>query len=491
MDGQAAEQKVAEMSLEDQLARLPQDLLIRIFVHKICSGGGGNAIVNRALLALRLLSKGLKVASDSARTSITLESCHLRDAASLLRKLTHLTAITVRGSAAQADPLHDLSPLPTTHPGLASLTINSGGGHSMNVRDIHALLQPWRHSLTHLDVHCCPFVPAVGEPLGPDDSTHYTTPIGHWSPDLPHLTSLALRYGHLKSLDLSGCPRLTELRLEANSLTRLTPSGMERLHTVSCTDEGALQTLDLSGCSALQTLDCCDNASLGALDLSGCTALTRLKLWSNHRLPGLDLTSCVSLESLSCQQSHALTRLDLRGCGQLQSVRCRRNPSLGVLQLPAAGRLRQLSCRTDGIVALELSACLALQELDVSCQWAMTGLDVSGLRALRDLHCSGNCVMGSVVMAGCTRLGAVTCTGNGVLEAVEVSGCRALRRMVCRDNAKLTVLDLSHCRLLGCLDTRGCEQLAAVDVSCCPELRHVDGKVVGTGGADKRACCIS
>ncbi|MEW5315388.1 MAG: hypothetical protein WDW38_006821 [Sanguina aurantia] len=380
------------MSLEDQLARLPQDLLIRIFVHKICSDKE-TAIVNRSLLALRLLSKGLKVASDSARTSITLESCHLSDALSLLKQLTHLTAIAVRGSAAQTNPFHDLSPLYTTHPALTSLTINSGGGHGMNVRDIDALLQPWQHSPTHLDFYCCSCVPALGEPLGPDDTLHYTTPIDRWSPHLPHLTSLAMKYGHLKSLDLSGCPRLTELRLGCNSLNSLKLSGVEWLQKVSCTDERALQTLDLSGCSSLQTLDCCDNASLGVLDLLGCTALERLKLWSNHQLPSLDLSGCVLLESFSCQQSHALTGLDLRSCSQLQSVKCRRNPSLSVLQLPVAGKLKQLSCRTSGIITLDLSACLALQELDVTCQWAMTGLDVSGLRALRDLHCSGNCIL--------------------------------------------------------------------------------------------------
>ena len=134
----------------------------------------------------------------------------------------------------------------------------------------------------------------------------------------------------LTNLILSGCRALSRPalhlpnleRLEMHSCKELDPSVLGELSAAS----PLLAHLDLSGCSRLSVLRLGDAPSLSTLILDGCAMLREVSLTA-ARLARLSMRGCngcpqAVIEGL-CAASPALVSLDLRGCKQLsQSLAC-------------------------------------------------------------------------------------------------------------------------------------------------------------------------
>ena len=120
----------------------------------------------------------------------------------------------------------------------------------------------------------------------------------------------------ITSIDLSGCPSLTELDCCNNQLTILDVSMLSNLTQLNCANN-QLTELDLSGCPDLTGLFCGTN-QLPTLDLSKCPELIELNCDSNQ-LTELDVSGCPGLRMLKCQDNQLL-ELDIIKCYFLRSV---------------------------------------------------------------------------------------------------------------------------------------------------------------------------
>ena len=122
---------------------------------------------------------------------------------------------------------------------------------------------------------------------------------------LTELEILAVRSDTLKTVDISGMPRLYHLDVEHNEITSLNVSGATALSELNCSDN-RMTSLDLSGLPNLEYVYCHDvptlrtitniaseslevlwleNTGISQVDISGCPALTYM------RIEGTDITS--------------------------------------------------------------------------------------------------------------------------------------------------------------------------------------------------------
>ena len=254
--------------------------------------------------------------------------------------------------------------------------------------------------------------------------------------------STGSKFNSLTSLDVSGCPSLTELNCEHNYLTSLNVSNNTALTTLDCSNN-RLTSLNVSGCTALTELDCRIN-QLPSLNVSGCTALTTLYCLFNQ-LPSLDVSDCTSLEYLNCYDNQ-LTSLNVSGCTSL----------------------KWLDCEENQRISLNASGCTALTELDCN-GWNLKSLDVSGCTALTMLQCYSNGLT-CLNVSGCTALTTLYCPNNQ-LTSLDVSGCTALTKLNCYNN-QLTNLDVSGCIFLTYLECSS-NNLATLDVTGCYSLESL------------------
>lgn len=138
----------------------------------------------------------------------------------------------------------------------------------------------------------------------------------------PKLTEVNCNANAITELNLSGCPVLSKLECQLNSLGTLDLTGYRALTHLNC-DYTGLTELNIGVCPTLTYLNCGDN-ELTSLDLSQNGALTFLAV-SNTTLTELDLTGCTQLANLTCVNNR-LTGLDITPCPNLSSLMCQNNP---------------------------------------------------------------------------------------------------------------------------------------------------------------------
>lgn len=479
------------------------------------------AVVNRALDALWHTNKELRAASECARVSITIKHSQIEDAIPHLRMWRSLRAVTILSTLMET-PLDNLSLISNVVPHLTSLVLKSTNFHHMEVADIDKALLPWRHSLTHLELHNCDLVTSAGickdedTGEGGDDfqEPDHMNP-GLWCLDLPLLTSLIITDSSsrcmlwlssiwsLYSIDVSGCSILHDLELDDARLTAVEGLSNKRsLHSVSCANNGELAVIDVSGCIQLESLVVNGLDKLASVILSGCNALRVLTLDTCPKLASVNLSDCASLEALTCVRSKLLVSLDTTNCGKLESVTCVDNPALDVMTLPriingggsASGNadgssgsdstrgssmsssLKTLACSYNPrLGALELAGLFGLETLTIAYNDSLAELSAPGLHSLRTVTCNHNAALSAVQLAGGVALRELLCNDNKSLAVVEVSGCVLLSTITCLYNYHLSKLNLSDCISLRDLDTTGCLRLGNVNIATCVALRSVRG----------------
>lgn len=148
---------------------------------------------------------------------------------------------------------------------------------------------------------------------------------------LPELTHLQASC-YLESIDLSGCPGLETLRLNANSLESVDLGGLSSLKELNLYNN-SISDIDLSDCPALTSLDLASN-SLTSVDVASCPSLTLLSLRNNSSLAEISVSDNTVLSTLRLDGC-ALTSLDVDGLVNLITLDCYGN-SLSELDITAA-----------------------------------------------------------------------------------------------------------------------------------------------------------
>ena len=279
----------------------------------------------------------------------------------------------------------------------------------------------------------------------------------------PTLTQLYCSYNQLTSLDVSKNTRLWKLDCSLNQLTSLDVSKNTALEELSCSSN-QLTSLDVSKNTALEELSCSSN-QLTSLDVSKNTALTSLSC-SDNQLTSLDVSKNSFLKTLEFYRNQ-LTSLNASGCSYLTELDCKSNP-LRRLDVSGCTALTKLECYKNQLTNLDVSSCTALTSL-YCYNNQLTNLDVSSCTALTSLYCYNN-QLTSLNVSGCTALTTLSCFGNQ-LTGLDLTRCTALITLNCFNN-QLTSLDLSKNVALTALNCSN-NQLTSLDVTGCTALTYL------------------
>jgi Leucine-rich repeat (LRR) protein len=193
----------------------------------------------------------------------------------------------------------------------------------------------------------------------------------------------------------SGTPDGVVLTSNINTLTSLSPSGLNIASLVGIQDFVALTSLN------------CSFNSITTLDVSKNVTLTRLNCFTN-KLTSLNVSNNVNLTSLSCSENK-ITSLDVSKNLLLTSLDCYTNllPSIDVSNNTT---LTSLNCNFNPFTTLDVSKNTALTFLNCNFNQLKT-LDVSQNVFLTSLNCNGN-TLTSLDISKNTVLTFLDCTAN-------------------------------------------------------------------------------
>jgi Leucine-rich repeat (LRR) protein len=186
--------------------------------------------------------------------------------------------------------------------------------------------------------------------------------------------------GGLRTLDLSGCKRITGAGLTAlaglNHLNSLTLAGCGITSLPLLSGPVSLRTLNLSKCWRLTALNCSSLKNLTALrtlNLSRCTGLATLALAYMANLERLDLSSCNSMTTIDLAplgNSESLRVVSLWRCMKLTNVTLAPLANLEQLNLSHNYKLVAVDlnplAHSAVLHTLDLSVCVSLTTLDLT-----------------------------------------------------------------------------------------------------------------------------
>lgn len=223
------------------------------------------------------------------------------------------------------------------------------------------------------------------------------------------LTSLALGWTDIESLDIRGLALLRRLKLSFNkSLAKIVfdeSNAVEEFDVYSAHSDligsaefplfkgvvklwirdSNAKVLNLESLSRLEFLDCSHN-DLTRVDLSNCSLLRSLNC-QNNRIAELNLDPLPSLDTLICNNNQ-LSRLDLEPTPLLVTLSCSHN-RLRCLDLANKVFLRSLRCSNNQLTQIDLASCTMLSHLDIS-ENQLTRLDIRRCRELTWFTCELN-----------------------------------------------------------------------------------------------------
>lgn len=135
--------------------------------------------------------------------------------------------------------------------------------------------------------------------------------------DCSALTYVSCYWCKLTGVNITGCPLITDLEVDHNSIPSIDISGCPEL-SILWLGKNQLTELDVSNNPLLTKLSCSEN-QLTELDVTNCPLLTYLDVGTNN-LTELDVTNCTELWEFTCK-ANKLTELDLSNCTKLERFR--------------------------------------------------------------------------------------------------------------------------------------------------------------------------
>jgi len=169
----------------------------------------------------------------------------------------------------------------------------------------------------------------------------------------PNLTEMKSGYKdnyreiYAEELDITECPNLTLLSVDAPNLKKLALSNNMKLASIEILD-GNLTELDASGNENLTMLRY-NGSELEYLNVTGCVNLNELYVY-NNRLRSLDVSTNSSLTSLNCSEN-LMETLDVSGCSKLTTLDCSPMETLETLYVGASQKINYVTYnRSDNYV---------------------------------------------------------------------------------------------------------------------------------------------
>ncbi len=167
----------------------------------------------------------------------------------------------------------------------------------------------------------------------------------------------------LRTLDLTGCKKLSYLECSECNLGKLDVTKFPELEHLICASCG-LKELDLSKNPKLTHLDAFNNPDNGfdyplnnkltKLDLSHNPKMKRLDIWANYDLKFVDISVCPGLQYYNCAMIGA-TKVDVSKNPELNKLNCSYNKNLKKLDLSNNPKMACLICNDSPIKTLDLT----------------------------------------------------------------------------------------------------------------------------------------
>ena len=186
----------------------------------------------------------------------------------------------------------------------------------------------------------------------------------------------------VKTLDLTDCSQLSELKCSGNSMTELILKGCSSLTDLSC-GGNELTALDMSDCVKLINLHCTNN-QLASLKVANATLIN----CANNKLKDIDVSKCTRLKELLCEQN-AIKTLNLTGLSSLENLSCWNNP-IQSLKLDDCKSLKTLNCAGCSLETLNIDPCKSLTHLYCRQNRLKPSLDISKVLTLTTIDCTKN-----------------------------------------------------------------------------------------------------
>lgn len=181
-------------------------------------------------------------------------------------------------------------------------------------------------------------------------------------------------------------------------------------------------------------------------------------------LKGIELLS--NLKVFDCSHNN-ITQLDLSACTALQTLNVSGN-SFENINVNNNTALTSLTANNTEIAMLDATKCKNLTEF-IATEASITELNLSGLTKLTTCNISGN--ISELNLSKCTSLTALSCINAG-LTSLDVSGCTSLASLDCYDNSQLSTLILTGCTALSSIMCRQCA-FESLDLSGLKSLQTI------------------
>ncbi|SDI59199.1 conserved repeat domain-containing protein/Por secretion system C-terminal sorting domain-containing protein [Chryseobacterium taeanense] len=245
--------------------------------------------------------------------------------------------------------------------GFGATSINVSGLSNLNYLTIQAL-----DNLTSIDIANCTNL----ENLKIISCSALTS----LNPVSSSIKNISVFSGNLNQLDVTGCPALVGLSLQATKISTLNLSNFPNLKTVDLLSNYQLQNINFQGSNKLYSisisscgvsnvsvanlpqlwkLECNSNGTLNTVSATNCAALERLVLNYNNNLTNLNVNNLPSILILDIFKNK-FSSIDISSLATLQLLRCDENyfPSLDLNQNTA---LVNLECTKNLLQSLDLS----------------------------------------------------------------------------------------------------------------------------------------
>ena len=225
------------------------------------------------------------------------------------------------------------------------------------------------------------------------------------------VTSISCEYvSVLSAIDITSSKTIEKLSVKNSSITDLQAKNVTSLKKLNCA-YSSLPALDLTGCTSLKTLAGNACMKLQRVTLSGCTALEELEL-----------------------QNSGVTDLDITGLVNLKSLNVARNP-VKELNLKGMSQLTTLDCMQAEVTTLDLSDCVALEDLTASSCLKLATVTLPKSDNLKYIYLQES------------QIEEIDLSGHTSLVQVYLERCQKLTKVTAANCPNLKLLSLHLCAL--------------------------------------------
>ena len=203
----------------------------------------------------------------------------------------------------------------------------------------------------------------------------------------------------LETVNLTGCSELTKIFLGRTAITGIDLSPCPKLTEISFYGCTKLESVKLTGCSEITYVNLCSTA-ITSMDLSGYSKLTYIDL-SSTAISSIDLSTCPKVKTIDFSSCGKLESVNLTGCSELTVV--------------------YLGCIP--ITSMDLSICPKLTKIDFAGCQKLESVDLTGCSEITHVDFSRCQKLESVDLTGCSKLKKIdTDTFFDCIEAIVTLG---------------------------------------------------------------------